>query len=487
MLFNNKSQKITLVLSLMLLLAVGSSGCRLLQREQYKAPDISGPPPEAPPIPAWAYKEEYVKKYIKPVGMLPDVMPWAQVFWTKQNHLFVMGDTNLPGKWERYYEYKDYIARKQAGKYDPHDGNENNKSYFPLWDPRTGKSLPVRGFSHQKGRQHTDTIEFSDGSILFSDEAYYKRSPQELKEKGYHPSRSYLRQEIYNPDERTSQLLPPKARPDMGSWPALPPFQYTLSPLQGRKYIYAKYEPLYFKDFADKEARLQLITGELGKNQESIFMDIKTPHRGRLIVTPDKEHLFFVANICVNPDRTKHNYELLKPCNYIDYIDLKKKSFKTIGSFNTPKEALKDPKRKVYDQTFGSYLIAIDKNRLLAFGGRNLYGWTYKPIELFDVRTQKSQVVGQLPEKLLFTLYGPGLEAMVRLSDGSVAMFSDSLYLYNQQNKQFSKVDDLIVPRGDYGVAVSPDDKIYIAGGFTHDGDARLIEMFDYKAYKKAI
>src|SRR4051812_30437856 len=118
-----KQKHKTLIVALSALLVFGLTSCAAVST-------LFGPP-EAPPIPKWAYS----RKYIKPVGMLPDAVPWAQAYWTKNHHLFVIGRPMVPGKWSRYYSHARYGEA-------PGD-RESFKEYFPLWNPQTGKSLPV--------------------------------------------------------------------------------------------------------------------------------------------------------------------------------------------------------------------------------------------------------------------------------------------------------------------------------------------------------
>jgi hypothetical protein len=467
--FSGNRTNTALTVALCAMLIMGLTGCGDRRSASLEIPDLSGPPPEAPPIPKWAYS----RKYIKPVGMIPDVLPWAQGFWSKENRLFVIGSPDLPGMWERYYHFKEGGIKLRDGKPLWIGG----KSHFPLWDPKTGKSIPIRGSSYQKGSTDTITAEFPTGEILFSSitSLPVKITPE-------HYNSSSLSQEVYNLTSKTAQMLARKPVPR-------PRFQYQLIPTKGRHYIYIKYEPDIVQDHDKREPHLILMQGELGKDPETELLDIKTSHRGRLIPSPDREHFFFVVNHCVDPNGPVEPFlgaGFLGTCSYIDYIDLKKKSFKTVGSFLGEAYKRKDGSTEVFKEGYGRHSIAIDEKRILAFGGNSSKVSAYRPIELFDLKTGKSEIVGQLPDELRSLLSSHSPEGIVRLSDGSVVIgTSVSLYLYENPTKQFSKLDDLILPRGEYGLVVSPDDKVYIAGGFSHQGDPRLIEMFDYKAYLK--
>jgi len=443
MIFRNK-QNIQIIFAITLLLI---GGCFFY----FFLLDILGPP-ETPPIPKWAYS----RKYLKPAGMLPEAIPWAQAFWTHKNRLFVTGRSlDHPSGWARYY------ARQRGWRVE---------QVAPLWDPVTGKSIPLKARGYEKNQRNAASSQFPDGKLLLS----YVTG--EFIRKSLHWTHV-----VYDPDTDTRQSPSPQPIPNEG-------ILYNLVALKGNRYLYVKYEPIFFKWHDIQKPHLLLIEGDINKNTETVVMDIQTPHHGKLIPTPDREHLFFVVNNCSDPNGSVMGIGdgHVSPCSYIDYIDLKKKTFKTVGSFVGESYKKKDGNVEVQKNGFGLQSIAMDENRLFAFGGKNSHGLAYKSIELFDLSTKKTQIVGDLSEELQRLLWVSIPQGMVRLSDGSVVVgTARALYLYNQKSKKFSKIDELILPRGEYALTVSPDDKVYIVGGFNYHGDPRLIEMFDYKAYLK--
>jgi hypothetical protein len=202
----------------------------------------------------------------------------------------------------------------------------------------------------------------------------------------------------------------------------------------------------------------------------------------------DKKHLVLLTPDCVQHNGSSSSADRESTyikCNILDLISLEKKTSKTIGSFQGEVHVYKGGVKRKTNVGFGNYLVPLPQNRLLAFGGRDPDGNQFTQIELFDTRTGKSKVVGHLPAEILYRLLGRAPEGVVVLSDGSVVFVTNSLYLWDVRTEKFSKIDDLIVPRGEMGVTVSPDDKVYMIGGFAYRGDSRVIEMFDYKAYKQ--
>jgi hypothetical protein len=414
-------------------------------------------PPKTPPIPKWAYS----RKYIKPAGMLPEAIPRAQVFWTNKNHLFVTGRAlDNPGVWTRYY------ARQKGWE---------ARGIVPLWDPITGKSSPLYAGGHPKNENNSVTFQMPNGKILFSSLL------GDLRGKAYYDELR-LSQGLYNPDTDTSKTIPQKP---VSNYSTL----YNLVPFKEKEYIHVKYDPAFFRWHDKRKPHLILMAGDFEKNFETVAMDIQTPHHGKLIPTPDKVHFFFVVNSCANPNIPAIGTwdGDLSPCTAIDYIDLKNKTFKTVGSFSDEVVKLRNGKTKGFKQGFGQYAIALNQDQLFAFGGRETKGYDYSVIQVFDLKTGKAKIVDTLPESIRYRLWGPGIEGMVQLSDKSVVIaINNALYLYSHPEHKFFKVDDLIVPRGDYGLVISPDDKVYVAGGWPiRGGDTRLIEMFDYKAYLK--
>ena len=130
---NQKNRSIVAALSVSLVLVL--TGCRFKLERHYPQPDLSGPPPQAPPTPNWKSK----KGFIKAVGMLPGAETWARAFWTEDNKLFVAG---IPvGLWSKYYEATE-------GKGSDSRCVERSALFYPLWDPKTGKTEAVKGHQY---------------------------------------------------------------------------------------------------------------------------------------------------------------------------------------------------------------------------------------------------------------------------------------------------------------------------------------------------
>jgi len=220
-------------------------------------------------------------------------------------------------------------------------------------------------------------------------------------------------------------------------------------------------------------------SGEYGEK-----MELYPGHFGEMTVMPNNQQVIVTGGHCFEKSDESKLFKLTAPadmhdflakCQSIELIDLKNKTRKQIGRV---------PFSTKFKAVYGLPVL-VDTQRILYVGGRYTdapthsdYG-PYRDMALFNIKTGKTRFVGRTDRD------GSKIESWVRFSDGSVAVVTtSSLYLFDQATETFKKVDDLITFPAESAAVASPDDKLYIVGGYG-GGDPRLIQMFDYRAYLK--
>lgn len=455
--------------SLVLLVVLGFlAGCK----------SVEPPSPVSEPEIAETPNIKSANSHLEAVGMLPQPITYAQAYWTRDNRIFVMGVPVFSEKgWAYYHQKRLSIVNKTDSP--TINGIKDYQAILPIYDPTSGKSSPLHTFHYyRKPNYYMRGLQLADGKVLF----LQRHSDSIGHEK------QYITQELVDPVQGVTRALPVVTLfPEVYTAPVVPMPDNTM--------LYVAWD-VPMRDLTRKSLSAKYYSyNSLGPTFKELFASYPA-QVGSIALSRKKDSLYIVAGSCFDSSqeaallsniKRRDKILLLNKCNLVRQIDLRNGKTKIVGHL-TGISSNVDRARNTVDLRTLTHrgipkISVIDDNRILVVAGEDGTGELrhgHDSVELINVRTHKGKIVGSIPG----ILQGETIEHVLRLSDGSVVVLGDYLYLFDQKSEKFKKLDRLIVPRSQYGSVVSPNDKVYILGGYTHRGDPRIVEMFDYKKYK---
>ena len=456
--------------------------------ESLKPRKLTLPQPETLPT------DKSINGFVSVAAAIADTgrSPTPQLFWIAGNRLLVYG---THGDWETYWSWKAssksvevFLRNKhaQCQKFSP--------TYQQLLDLDTKKIIPVSIYVFRDRGNYTQGYRLSDGRIMF-----LGHDPGDNCSTNFPSTTDII--EIYDPVKASVKLIRPKNQIQRG----------VVTPLSnGKILITGGYDVHNKTEHGGLLSDASILDPDSGHLEPLMQMASYRSRHGATLM-PDKRHVVLVGGACFLrkkngqildwipplPDNGEHGsltksgqlkreredmYESGANCNSIEYLDLKNRTSKIVGTLtNKPIQnrlgsAYKPPPYiKTLAARFLPGLVALDNHRVLIVSG-TAPRWRdrLKHIELFNLQTRKSKIVGTLENQgSVFSSY------TARLTDGNAVILSDQyLYLFDSKKEKLIKLDILKKSGNEYTATISPDDKVYIGG------TSPFVEVFDYRAFK---